>query len=91
LHPDLDLAVEAEVYPVPAVEFLLVDLRNVVEGDEDPLRRILDDRSEGTVPTELFAPETQAPALQPPGAPLRGMRAAQEHLRRIHVAAVGGV
>jgi hypothetical protein len=91
LHPDLDLAVEAEANPVPAIEFLLVDLRNVVERDEHSLSRVLDDRSEGSVPAEILAPETQAPSLKPPGAPLRGVRAAQEHLRRIHVAAVGSV
>jgi hypothetical protein len=91
LHPDLDLAVEAEVDPVPAVKFLLVDLGNVVERDEHSVGGVLDDRSEGTVPAEILASETQAPALEPPGAPLRGMRAAQKHLRRIHVAAVGGV
>ena len=91
LHPDLDLAVEAEVDPVPAVEFLLVILRNVVERDEHPVCRVLDHRGEGAVPAELLAPESQAPALKPPGAPLRGVGAAQEHLRRVHVAAVGGV
>jgi hypothetical protein len=91
LHADLELGVVPEGHPVPGVEFLLVDLRYVVEHDEDPLGRVLDDRGEGAVPAEILAPETQAPALKPSGAPLRGMRAAQKHLRRIHVAAVGGV
>jgi hypothetical protein len=91
LHPDLELAVEAEGYPVPAVEFLLVDLRNVVEHDEDPLGGVLDDGGERTVPADVLTAESQAPALKPPGALLRGVGAAHEHPRRVHVAAVGGV
>ena len=91
LHPDLELAVEAEGHPVPAIEFLLVDLRDVVDHDEHPLGRILDDSGERTVPPDVLTAESQAPPLQPPGAPLRGVRAALEHLLRIHVAAVGGV
>jgi hypothetical protein len=91
LHPDLELAVEAERDPVPAVEFLLVDLRDVVEHDEDALGGVLDDRGERTVPADVLTAEGQAPAFKPSGAPLRGVRAAREHLRRIHVAAVGGV
>jgi len=69
LHPDLDLAVEAEVDPVPAVEFLFVDLRNVVERDEYALCSVLDHRGQGTVPAEILATESQAPALKPPAAP----------------------
>ena len=91
LHPDLELAVEPEGYPVPGVEFLLVELGDVVEHDEDPLAGVLDNSGERTVPADVFTAESQAPALKPPGAPLRGMRAAHDHLRRIHVAAVGGV
>jgi hypothetical protein len=91
LHPDLELAVEAEGYPVPAVEFLLVDFRDVVERNEHPLRRVLDDRGERTVPADVLTAKSKAPALKPSGAPLRRVRAALEHLRRIHVAAVGGV
>ena len=91
LHADLELAVVPEGHPVPGVEFLLVDLRYVVEHDEDPLSGVLDHRSKGTVPADVLTAESQAPSLQPPGAPLRGVRAAGEHLRWIHVAAVGGV
>src|SRR5690349_16318187 len=91
LHPDLELAVKAEGYPVPAVEFLLVDLRNVIEHDEHPLGGILDDGGERTVPADVLPAESQAPALEPPRSPLRGVGAAREHPRRVHVAAVGGV
>jgi hypothetical protein len=91
LHPDLDLGVIAEGYPVPVIELFLVDLWHVVEHDEHPLSGILDHRSERTVPADVLTAERQTPAFQPPGAPLRGMRAACQHLRRIHVAAVGGV
>ena len=91
LHPDLELAVEAQGHPVPAVEFLLVDLRDVVKHDEHPLGGLLNDSGERTVPADVLTAEGQAPPLQPPGAPLRGVRAAREHLLRIHVAAVGGV
>jgi hypothetical protein len=69
LHPDLDLAVEAEVNPVPAVEFLLVDLGNVVERDEYPLRGVLHHGGEGAVPAEFLATESQAPALEPSAPP----------------------
>jgi hypothetical protein len=91
LHPDLELAVEAEGYPVPAVEFFLVDFRHVVEHDEHPLGGVLDDRGERTVPADVLTAEGQTPAFKPSGALLRRVRAALEHLRRIHVAAVGGV
>ena len=91
LHPDLELAVEPEGHPVPGVEFLLVDLGDVVEHDEDPLVGVFDNSGERTVPADVLTAESQAPALEPPGAPLRGVRAARGHLRRIHVAAVGGV
>jgi hypothetical protein len=91
LHPDLELAVEAEGHPVPAVEFLLVDFRDVVEHDEHPLGGVLDDRGERTVPADVLTAEGQTPAFKPSGASLRRVRAAREHLRRIHVAAVGGV
>jgi hypothetical protein len=91
LHPDLELAIEAEGHPVPAIEFLLVVLGDVVEHDEHPLGGVLDDSGERTVPADVLTAESQAPALEPPGAPLRGVRAALEHLHRIHVAAVGGV
>jgi hypothetical protein len=91
LHPDLDLGVVAEGNPVPVVEFLLVDLRDVVEHDEYPHGGILDDGGERTLPGDVLTAERQAPAFQPPGPPLRGVRAASQHLRRIHVAAVGGI
>ncbi len=91
LHPDLDLAVHAERDPVPVVELLLVALWHVVKHHEDPLGGILDDGGEGALPADVLATEGQAPALQPPGALLRGVRAAREHLLRIHVAAVGGI
>jgi hypothetical protein len=91
LHADLQLAVVAEGYPVPGVEFLLVNLWYVVEHDEDPLGGVLDNRGEGAVPADVLTAECQAPAFQPPAAPLRGVRAAGEHLLWIHVAAVGGV
>jgi hypothetical protein len=91
LHPDLELAVEAEGHPVPAVKFLLVDLRHVVEHDEHSLGGVLDDRGERTIPADVLTAEGQAPAFEPSGAPLRRVRAALEHLRRIHVAAVGGI
>jgi hypothetical protein len=91
LDPDLELAVVAEGHPVPRVEFLLVDLWDVVEHDKDTLGGVLGNRGEGSIPADVLTAESQAPALQPPRAPLRGVRAAGEHLRRIHVAAVGGV
>jgi hypothetical protein len=91
LHADLELAVVPEGHPVPGVEFLLVNLRDVVEHDEDPLGGVFDNRGEGTVPADVLTAESQAPSLQPPAAPLRGVRATSEHLRWIHVAAVGGV
>jgi hypothetical protein len=91
LHADLKLAVVPEGHPVPGIEFLLINLRYVVEHDEDPLGGVLDNRGEGTVPADVLTAESQAPALQPPAAPLRGVRAAGQHLRWIHVAAVGGV
>ena len=91
LHADLELAVVPEGHSVPGVEFLLVDLRDVVERDEDALGGVFDDRGERTVPADVLTAEGQAPAFKPSGAPLRGVRAAREHLRRIHVAAVGGV
>lgn len=91
LHADLELAVVPEGHPVPGVELLLVDFRYVIEHDEDPLRGVLDNRGEGTVPADVLTAESQAPSLQPPAAPLRGVRASGEHLRWIHVAAVGGV
>jgi Bacterial PH domain len=91
LHPHLELAVEPEGYPVPAVKFLLVDLRDVVEHHEHPLRRVLDHRGERTVPADVLTAKSKAPALKPSGGPLRRVRAALKHLRRIHVAAVGGI
>jgi hypothetical protein len=90
-HPDLELAVKPEGYAVPAVELLLVDLRDVVDHDEHTLGGILDDRGERTVPADVLTAEGQTPAFKPSGAPLRRVRAALEHLRRIHVAAVGGI
>jgi hypothetical protein len=91
LHPDLDLGVVAEGNPVPVVQFLLVYLRDVVQDDKYPHGGILDDGGERTIPADVLTAKRQAPALQPPGSPLRGMRAACQHLRRIHVAAVGGI
>jgi hypothetical protein len=91
LHPDLELAVVAERHAVPGVEFFLVDLGNVVEHDEYSLIGVFHHGGESAVPADVFATESQAPALQPPGSPLRGVRAALGHLRRIHVAAVSGV
>jgi Bacterial PH domain len=91
LHPDLELRVVAEGNPVPVVELFLVDLWHVVEHDEYALGGILDNRGERTVPADVLTAERQTPAFQPPCAPLRGMRAAFQHLRRIHVAAIGGV
>jgi hypothetical protein len=91
LHADLELAVVAERLAVPGVEFLLVSLGNVVEHDEYSLVRFFYYGGEGPVPADVLATESQAPVLQPPGAPLRGVGAALGHLRRIHVAAVSGV
>jgi Bacterial PH domain len=91
LHSDLELRVVTEGYPVPVVELLLVDLWHVVEHDKNALGDILDHRGERTVPADVLTAERQAPAFQPPAAPLRGVRAAGLHLRRIHVAAVCGV
>lgn len=91
LYPDLELAVIAEGNSVPVVEFLLVDLGDVVQHDEYPLGGILDDSGERTLPADVLTTESQAPAFEPPAAPLRGVRAARQHLRRIHVAAVGGI
>jgi hypothetical protein len=91
LHPDLELSVIPERDAVPGVEFLLVDLRDVVEHDEDSLGGVFHHGGERAVPADVLAAERQSPALEPPGALLRGMRAARGHLRWIHVAAVGGV
>jgi hypothetical protein len=91
LHADLELAVIPERDAVPGVEFFLVDLRYVVEHDEDPLGGVFHHGGERAVPADVLAAERQSPALKPPGAPLRGMRAARGHLRWIHVAAVSGV
>ena len=71
LHADLQLAVIAKRYAVPGVEFLLVDLGDVVEHDEDALGRVLHHGGERTVPANVLAAKCQAPALQPPGASLR--------------------
>jgi len=91
LHAHFELAVIAEGHAVPGIEFLLVDLGNVVEDDEDPLRGVLDNCCERPVPADVVPAESQTPAFQPPGSPLRGIRAACRHLCGIHVAAVGGV
>jgi hypothetical protein len=71
LYADLQLAVVAERYAVPGIEFLLVDLGDVVEHDEDALGGILHHGGERTVPADVLAAECQAPALQPPSASLR--------------------
>jgi hypothetical protein len=71
LHADLHLAVVAQRDTVPAVELLLVDLRDVVEHDEDPLGGVLHDSGQRTVPADVLPAESQAPAFKPPGAPLR--------------------
>jgi hypothetical protein len=91
LHAHLELAVVPEGDPVPGIEFPLVDLGYVIEHEEDTLSGVFDHRGEGTIPANVLTAESQAPALQPPGPTLRGMRAAGKHLRWIHVAAVGGV
>ena len=91
LHAHPQLAVVAEGEPVPAVEFLLIGLRHVIQDDEHALRGVFDDGGERPVPAHVLAAERQAPALQPAGSALRRMRAAGQHLRWIHVAAVGGV
>lgn len=91
LHADLELAVIAERHAVPGIEFLLVNLGNVIEHDEYPLVGVLDHGGEGAVPANVLATERKAPAFQPPAAPLGGVRAALGHLRRVHVAAVSGV
>jgi PH (Pleckstrin Homology) domain-containing protein len=91
LHANLQLPVVAQRHAVPGVELLLVDLGDVVEHDEDALVGGFHHGGERPVPADVLAAECQAPALEPPGAPLRGVRAARGHLRRIHVAAVGGV
>jgi hypothetical protein len=71
LHADFQLAVVAERLAVPGVEFLFVDLGDVVEHDEDPLAEVLHHGSECTVPADVLPAEGQAPALQPPGSSLR--------------------
>jgi hypothetical protein len=58
LHADLELAVVPEGHPIPGVEFLLVDLRYVVEDDEDPLGGVLDNRGEGAVPADVLTAES---------------------------------
>ena len=91
LHPHLGLAVEAGVGGLPAVEQALVLGRDVVDGHEDLLERVLDDRRQGAVPAVLLAAERQPPAGQPAGGVEDRVRAALAHAGGIEVRPVGGV
>ncbi len=85
---------DAEFGTLPAVQPLLVLGGDVVEDDEDRSIRIvliLDDRRECALPADVAATEGQSPASEPPGARHRRMRAALEHLFRVHVGPVGGI
>ena len=89
--PDLGLAVEPEVRGLPAVELELVLGGDVVDGDEDLVERVLDDRRQGAVPAVLLAAERQPPALEPARRAQRRVWAALAHAGRIEVRPVGGV
>ena len=89
--PDLELAEEAGVGRVPAVELGDVLVGDVVDRHEDLLEGVLDDGGQGAVPPVVLAAEGQPPALEPPGALQRGVRAALAHPGGVEVGAVGGV
>ena len=67
LHSAPDLLVHAELGALPLVEVYLVRRRHVVEHDEHPGIRILDDGGQGPFPADVLAAKRQPPPRQPAG------------------------
>src|SRR5690606_1283827 len=91
LHPHLGAQVEARAGGLPRLQRRGVVVGEVVDGDEDLLEGVLDDRRQRAVPAVLLAAEGESPALQPPGRTQRGVRTALTHPGRVEICPVGGV